>query len=318
MWGSAFVIVVLVLLLGVAYETVARVRSARHYPPEGDFLSVNGRRLHYVLDQAPSHVTVIFESGAGGTLVDWQTVRPKLQHQIRMCAYDRAGLGLSDYSSPPRNVESILQDLEELLGALSIDGPVVLVGHSFGGFVAQHFARACPERVKGLVLVDALHEDIHRHYARETARQIRLMRIAAVVARFGLLRALRLATAPESALENTARVMAARAYRPAMLRTMANEAAAMGWNFRRFNELPDVAHDLPVTVLSRSPNGPDAAFEAKWAEAQAKLTEACGSARQVVADTFDHYIQFAQPELVAKEIERLVAMVDAKSLSGDE
>jgi len=46
------------------------------------------------------------------------------------------------------------------------DRPVVLVGASFGGYVAQLYASRNPDAVRGVVLVDSLHPDIDRTFAR--------------------------------------------------------------------------------------------------------------------------------------------------------
>jgi pimeloyl-ACP methyl ester carboxylesterase len=46
--------------------------------------------------------------------------------------------------------------LEDFLETVGVDGPVAVVGHSFGGAVAIEFAYAFPERVSQLVLVNSI------------------------------------------------------------------------------------------------------------------------------------------------------------------
>jgi pimeloyl-ACP methyl ester carboxylesterase len=51
------------------------------------------------------------------------------------------------------------QDLRRLLKGLSLPAPFVLVGHSFGGLIAQSFAIRYAELVCGVVLLDSGHPE---------------------------------------------------------------------------------------------------------------------------------------------------------------
>ncbi|MBL1076346.1 alpha/beta fold hydrolase [Nocardia sp. 2] len=82
----------------------------------------------------------------------WQVLAERYLPDVRIIAPDLRGHGRSP-GVPPWDFESIVSDLGELLRAEG-HGPVVVVGHSFGGAVAVHLARAVPELVRGLVLLD--------------------------------------------------------------------------------------------------------------------------------------------------------------------
>ncbi len=69
--------------------------------------------------------------------------------------YDQRGHGRSSVPPTGYRIADSVADLAGLLDALGIDEPVVLVGNSFGGTVALAFAVAHPERVAGLVLIEA-------------------------------------------------------------------------------------------------------------------------------------------------------------------
>jgi pimeloyl-ACP methyl ester carboxylesterase len=85
----------------------------------------------------------------------------------RVCAYDRPGTTRTDEtlstSTPvpqPTSAKAAAADLDALLEASGEPGPYVLAGHSFGGPIIRLYAGANPAEVGGLVLVDALSEDL--------------------------------------------------------------------------------------------------------------------------------------------------------------
>ena len=97
---------------------------------------------------------VVFEAGATNSLDAWGSVLPRVAAVAPIVAYDRAGLGRSEWDDEtptPRHVSNRLRRLLEKLGA---DPPYVLVGHSWGGSLARYFAGYYPTDVVGLVYVD--------------------------------------------------------------------------------------------------------------------------------------------------------------------
>lgn len=75
-----------------------------------------------------------------------------LAAHCRVVLYDHRGMGRSDRSGPAEwNLARWSDDLGELLDVLGLERPIVL-GQSFGGFVAMRFASDRPDRVAGLVL----------------------------------------------------------------------------------------------------------------------------------------------------------------------
>ncbi|MGV9213064.1 alpha/beta fold hydrolase [Micromonospora sp. RB23] len=114
----------------------------------------SGRRLGWV-ETGRAEPAVILASGAGEVGLDWAVILPALAERTRVVAYDRAGLGASDPVAR-LTLDSQVRDLVALLDHV---GPAVLVGHSWGGLLAELAALARPDRTRGLVLVDPFHED---------------------------------------------------------------------------------------------------------------------------------------------------------------
>lgn len=104
---------------------------------------------------------VVCEHGAFGCAADWAIVQEKLAALgVRSLAYDRAGMGHSEPGPGSRDGRAANADLAALLHAVGEHGPVVLAGHSMGGLTTRLFALTWPERVRGLVLVDAMTPDV--------------------------------------------------------------------------------------------------------------------------------------------------------------
>lgn len=162
-------------------------------PLRGELVDIGGRRLRIVCEGPRSdRPLVVMESGIFGFASDWGEVQKALAARgIRSCAYDRAGLGFSDPGPYPRDGLAVVEDLEKLLKARGEAGPLLLVGHSIAGLHTRLFALRNPERVKGLLLVDAASPEgsLTRH-GRATLAAFRHMgRFVVAAGRLGLMKA---------------------------------------------------------------------------------------------------------------------------------
>lgn len=123
--------------------------AVAEYPPEGRFVEVAGRRVHYVQEgQGPDLVLI---HGASGSTRDF-TFRfiDLLKDRYRVTAFDRPGLGYTDNVSPayegpyntraasPAEQAAMLHRAARMIG---IERPVVM-GHSYGGAVAMAWGLA--------------------------------------------------------------------------------------------------------------------------------------------------------------------------------
>ena len=104
--------------------------------------------------QGQGAAVIVFESGFGQGAGVWKDVIANLGADCRCVAYARAGLGKSGTDGKPKTIEQHLQDLTAVIDAVAPSQKVILVGHSYGGLLATEFARAHPDRLQGLVLVD--------------------------------------------------------------------------------------------------------------------------------------------------------------------
>lgn len=80
---------------------------------------------------------------------------PVVAAGARVILYDLRGHGLSERTPGHYSTRDAVADLCALLDALDVTTPVYLVGNSFGGLIAARMAVTAPDRVAGLLLVEA-------------------------------------------------------------------------------------------------------------------------------------------------------------------
>lgn len=102
---------------------------------------------------------MVLISGLATDNHDWVEVEKQVSESLLICSYDRVGLGKSDASNGIPTSQTASDSLHLLLKAAGINGPVLLVGHSYGGLIAQLYAAQHPENTFGVVLVDSLHDE---------------------------------------------------------------------------------------------------------------------------------------------------------------
>jgi proline iminopeptidase len=93
---------------------------------------------------------------AGGPGAKWNILRMPLVEKFATVVYiEPVGTGASGGLSNPNGytIDRYVADVEGLRARLGLDA-FVLLGHSHGGFVAQAYALAHPERLRGLILYD--------------------------------------------------------------------------------------------------------------------------------------------------------------------
>lgn len=132
-------------------------------PSASALINVGNRKVHLIVSgppRKPGHPVVICESGLGHPGVIWGAVQSQCAPFVRTYAYDRAGY---QYSDPPNSDDSrsatvLAKELSDLLKAAYVDGPYILVGHSFGGMLVREFIELRNKDVAGVVFVDVVTE----------------------------------------------------------------------------------------------------------------------------------------------------------------
>lgn len=106
-------------------------------------------QMHYRIDGPDGAPAVLFANSLGTDLRLWDALLPHLPG-IRAIRYDKRGHGLSDPGGPVR-IADLADDAAALIAAVAA-GPVVVVGLSIGGMIAQDLAARHPGAVRAVAL----------------------------------------------------------------------------------------------------------------------------------------------------------------------
>jgi pimeloyl-ACP methyl ester carboxylesterase len=114
----------------------------------------------YLICWGQGSPTIVFDAGMGADSNTWAKVLLDLRYHVRVCAYDRAGMGKSDSQTGLRTSGQMAEQLHTLLTSANVQGPYLVVGHSFGGMNMLVFADRYRAEVAGVALVDSVHPDL--------------------------------------------------------------------------------------------------------------------------------------------------------------
>jgi pimeloyl-ACP methyl ester carboxylesterase len=271
-----------------------------------------GRKLRWLQTPGTGR-PIVLSVGAGDTAVEWAALIGPLAARGPVIAYDRAGLGASDAMARLTGPAEV----DDLAALLATVGPSVVVGHSWGGLLAQLVAFAHPDRIAGLVLVDPTVEDLF------AAIPLRLRLSAAVTLRGMVLkhalglgertfRPSALAVAGRCDADAETRALVVRAYLAAYAsraqvatvgaeNRIASRSARWVRPIRAGSTLPDV----PVVVLSA---GRKPAVLRDHARARhAEIAAGVPRGEFVGVDDAGHYIQDDRPDAVLAAVDRVIA-----------
>lgn len=261
-----------------------------------------GRRLHILCKGDARGPAVIFEAGLSQYTANttYGIAQDAIASFARVCTYDRAGLGWSDPAPEGWTQDLMVRDLHRLLGAAGVEGRYVLVGHSLGGLLARSYARAFPDEVAGLVLVDATSE---RNVPElEAARAAVVPQIDAALAgsRPGV---------PVVGMPAGTSAEVVMAFTPEILRGVKAEFEALGrlpaamtrpGGFGRLG-------DLPLIVIRRGKTAqPASAADIGHREGQEALAALSSNSVLIVAANSGHVIPLDEPQVVADAVRRML------------
>lgn len=110
--------------------------------------------LYYEEHGRPDAPPLILSSGLGGSASYWRPNIAALAGHFRVIAYDHRGTGRSDRALPDRvTLGDLGDDMLALMDALGV-ARASIIGHAIGGMAALEAARAAPDRVERIVVIN--------------------------------------------------------------------------------------------------------------------------------------------------------------------
>lgn len=116
---------------------------------------VENQPLHFRITLGEGN-PILFEAGNGDDGSVWNSILDSIHQQTNatLITYDRVGLGKSKLTTDSISFQDEVRYLENALDSLGIEGDLLLVAHSFGGFYSSLFAYNNATRINGAVFIE--------------------------------------------------------------------------------------------------------------------------------------------------------------------
>jgi pimeloyl-ACP methyl ester carboxylesterase len=305
-------------VFGMVYEAIMSAGDAQRYPAPGQLVDVGGYQLELncIGEGSP---TVILTYGFADNLLTWNAVQKQIaaQGRVRVCAWDRAGLGWSEAlpQQSARTPSDVAAELHTLLAKADIPGPYVMVGHSLGGMYTRMYAIKYPEDVVGIALLDSSHESANSDRPPKSAAELAETPSAnplyATLVRLSILRVF-----GQSLLTGLqpAAVYLSDDVKPTYLGLTGRLKALQAWA----NEEAGMTQDDPILEANTSLGDKPLALlvstqgiksNDRWQKAQEMMaTYSSNSRLQIVPDS-EHMLQWQYPEAVTATVVDVIESV---------
>jgi len=183
--GEWLAVLVATVILSVYLAIVLFMTATLIIRARDSSLEMPGQRIYVDDNKYQVHIACVGESGtdklgnkiptvlleAGESPSEWQFA-PWLHSTFengtigRYCYWDRPGYGWSDNAPSPLSAGMAADALSEALATVGEEGPWILVSAGYGSVVSRIFSTRNRNSISGIMLIDALHEDLLHRLAR--------------------------------------------------------------------------------------------------------------------------------------------------------
>lgn len=260
--------------------------------------------------------TIVMEAGMGNWSVFYQPLSQKLKETNKVCLIDRPGYSMDTVTTNNRDLASVANELNTSLTEAGVTENIILIGHSLGGLHVRQYHALYPDKVEGMVLLDAASSDqfdklpaqFHKMLASQSEQLEKVISLAkkgylkyskSKIPTFGL---------PESLLDQYYAV----SIEPEYYYSMKMEVDAFEENLKNARAL-DVQMDTPLLVIGsknsmdedilplKDKNYPFEEHNSAWFEMQQELSKLSTNSTFVTSHK-NHYLHVTDAELVTTSI----------------
>ena len=232
--------------------------------------------------------TILLEAGGGMDSREWDGLGSEIARRTgaTVVSYDRAGFGESDLPDTPYSMLEELGWLRCGLDKLKLDTNLILVGHSYGGWLIRLYASEHPEAVSGMVFIDPFSTELVDMLGVEYLDE------------HPMAGKLPFDTSEPEKLTK---------YQRALVRFVGDGLSSKVKVMRETT----VPEGIPVILITSSqPFLPKPEEQEAWRTSHEKIVASIDGAVLIVAEKSGHMIPFQQPEIIVDAIENIVRQVD--------
>ncbi|MBB6024219.1 pimeloyl-ACP methyl ester carboxylesterase [Paenibacillus sp. JGP012] len=306
-------LIIILLGSGLIYQQVGTSKDEKSFTPPGKLYEIHGNKMH-LYTGGEGDVTIVLASGWGtaNPYVDYYPLYEKLAPNAKFAVYDRFGYGYSDKTDKTRDVDTVADELHELLQVSGQKPPYVLVAHSLGSLETIRFAQKYPDLVKGIVMIDGGSPEYYENDLDNPADTVggfgNQFRIKTGLFRLSM-QSQQVVDA-SNANRNELKLIPAdlkKADKTALLLNYGNANTIDELREANANAQAVIANKkplpFPLTILTADYFGK---AEPDWVKTQTEFKSWSTQFKQVLVKDTEHYIHQYHPDIVADEILEIV------------
>jgi len=282
----------LVLLCGISVFLLQANVDQTNDATETDekLINIGECRLNFKVIKG-GDLTILFESGGGMDSSEWHSLVKTVAHETgaTIVTYDRAGFGKSDLPEIPYDMHLETKWLFIGLKKLGIEKNLILVGHSYGGWLIRLTASMFPSKVSGMVFVDPFsHEFVD-------ILGIEYLKDHPIAGK------LPFDTSKPEKLTKIQRAMV----------RMVSDGLRRKTEIMRSTTIPE---GIPVRLITSGISFlPKQEEQTAWREAHEQLAAKIKGAKLIVAEHSSHMIPFQQPKIIINAISEVILLAKKES-----